>query len=285
MGVKMEGAASTRSRPSLFLTCRLASIVQKVKCRLQEKVSQRKRIINPFGASYQRGTRLRALSDLEKYVPGMSIAHDDLADILLCRVALPRRRQSITSDPKSDLNHEAHATYINGLLHDLDNHTHPKSLSLTKVAAHDKLLLSHSRKTLVETLTEHINLQHVAYLFDLSTFLILRLEAISSDEGPASQNWMVYNVECDRLKDEKYIANLLHLLRRLQHFLFKILVHRSLKRLDELHDHWQKHDSRQEGKALDDDWFSEWPSGQRPLSTTWPWNIRPSLVVLWVSSL
>lgn len=28
-------------------------------------------------------------------------------------------------------------------------------------------------------------------------------------------------------------------------------------------------------------WFTEWPNGQRPLSTTWPWNIRPSLVVLW----
>ena len=30
-----------------------------------------------------------------------------------------------------------------------------------------------------------------------------------------------------------------------------------------------------------DDWFAEWPNGQRPLSTTWPWNIKPALLVLW----
>jgi hypothetical protein len=28
-------------------------------------------------------------------------------------------------------------------------------------------------------------------------------------------------------------------------------------------------------------WFFEWPNGRRPLSSTWPWNIKPSLVVLW----
>jgi len=27
--------------------------------------------------------------------------------------------------------------------------------------------------------------------------------------------------------------------------------------------------------------FSEFPGGRRPLSTTWPWSIRPSLAVLW----
>ena len=70
MGIKMEGIPSTRScvKPSLFLACRLASIVHKVKNQLQEKVAQRKRNLNPFGASYHRGTRLRAISDLEKYV-------------------------------------------------------------------------------------------------------------------------------------------------------------------------------------------------------------------------
>jgi hypothetical protein len=128
-----------------------------------------------------------------------------------------------------------------------------------------------------------MSLQHVAYAFDLSTFLINRLDQISSDNGHASQSWKTHDVDCKRLKDEKYIANLLHLLRRLQYFLFQILVHRSLKRLDDLHDDWKKQDSRQEGKSLDAGWFSEWPSGERPLSTTWPWNIRPSLVVLWVS--
>jgi hypothetical protein len=64
----METVSLSCARPSMFLTCRLASIVQKFKTRLQEKVSQRKRALNPFGASYYRGIRLRALSDLEKYI-------------------------------------------------------------------------------------------------------------------------------------------------------------------------------------------------------------------------
>jgi hypothetical protein len=154
---------------------------------------------------------------------------------------------------------------------------------LTKIAANDRLLLDRSQKTLVEALIEHISLPHAAYVFDLSTFLINRLDLISNDNGLACQTWKTYNANCRRLKDEKYIANLLHLLRRLQYFLFQILVRRSLKRLDDLHDDWKKQDSRQEGKSLDADWFSEWPSGERQLNTTWPWNIRPSLVVLWVS--
>jgi hypothetical protein len=58
----------SRARPSMYLTCKLASIVQKFKTRLQERVSQKKRVLNPFGASYYRGIRLRALSDLEKYI-------------------------------------------------------------------------------------------------------------------------------------------------------------------------------------------------------------------------
>lgn len=28
-------------------------------------------------------------------------------------------------------------------------------------------------------------------------------------------------------------------------------------------------------------WFSEYVRNQRPLSTTWPWSIRPSLAVIW----
>jgi hypothetical protein len=192
-------------------------------------------------------------------------------------VQLPRRRQTVIKDPKADLYHEEHANYVSELLHDLEDHTQPNTLPLTRVAADDGLLVCHSHQP------ARLSLQHAAYAFDLCTFLINRLDLIYSDHGCTSQGWTTQNADCKRLKDEKYIANLLYLLRRLQYFLFQVLVHRSLKRLDNLHDDWQKHDSRQEGKALDADWFSEWPSGPRPLSTTWPWNIRPSLVVLWVS--
>ena len=56
-------------RPSLFLASRLARLVRKFTHRLQEKVNSRHHSngkINPFGTVYQRGFRLRALSDLER---------------------------------------------------------------------------------------------------------------------------------------------------------------------------------------------------------------------------
>ena len=34
-------------------------------------------------------------------------------------------------------------------------------------------------------------------------------------------------------------------------------------------------------KPADEGWFAEWPNNQRPLNTTWPWNIKTSLLVLW----
>ena len=55
-------------KPSLFLASRLAGLVRKFSDRLQERVNARNsnRKVNPFGTVYQRGFRLRALSDLER---------------------------------------------------------------------------------------------------------------------------------------------------------------------------------------------------------------------------
>jgi hypothetical protein len=147
---------------------------------------------------------------------------------------------------------------------------------LTRVAADDKLLLSHSQDNLIDTLAHNATLEQAAYMFDSSTYLIWKLEAIQLDKA---RSWEEADADCRRLKQEAYIANLLHLLRRLQYILFQVLVHRSITCLDEFAQHWQTY--WQQKKKLGEDWFTEWPSGQRPLSTTWPWNIRPSLIVLW----
>lgn len=162
------------------------------------------------------------------------------------------------------------------MLRDLNSHNNSPEFSLTKVAADDKLLLSHAQDNLIETLTQHATLPQAAYMFDSSTLLIGKLEALQSNKAG---RWAEADADCKKLNEESYIANLLHLLRRLQHILFQVLVHRSITRLDEFALHWQTYWQQQ--KKLGEDWFTEWPSGHRPLSTTWPWNIRPSLVVLW----
>lgn len=188
----------------------------------------------------------------------------------------PPCRLTVTDEPRSAVEHRDHGKWINGLIRDLEEHSNSSAFSLTKVAADDRLLLSHSSNNPIETLAHHATVSQAAYMFDSSTFLIGKLEALQMDKAG---QWAEADADCKRLKEESYIANLLHLLRRLQQILFQVLVHRSLTRLDEFALHWQTYWQQQ--KKLGDDWFTEWPSGQRPLSTTWPWNIRPSLLVLW----
>lgn len=73
--------------------------------------------------------------------------------------------------------------------------------------------------------------------------------------------------------DEVFIANYEHLLLRLQSQLVERLTRKAVEALI-LNDL-----NKTQRKLLD--WFSEFPDSQRPLSTTWPWSIRPSLAVLW----
>ena len=153
----------------------------------------------------------------------------------------------------------------------------PGKCSLSQIAGDDSLFLSHDPTTLVETLVRTISLPHAAYLFDLTRLLIERLETFwlkSSNTSLCSRASTEGGFE-----DEKFVANLEHLLRRLHGMLFEVLLRRSVLRLEESAIHWESYWEQQ--KKVDDGWFAEWPDGRHPLSTTMPWNIRPSLVVLW----
>ena len=70
-----------------------------------------------------------------------------------------------------------------------------------------------------------------------------------------------------------------HLLWSLQTAALKAIIHRFLKIVEvhTLHSHvrWQH------AKRIGEGWYAEWSNCHRPLSTTWPWNIKPSLLVLW----
>ncbi|KAL9111745.1 MAG: hypothetical protein Q9227_003804 [Pyrenula ochraceoflavens] len=262
-------------RPSLFLTCRLAQYVQKVRHRLQQRVQIKRKGTNPYGASYKRGLRLRAFSDLQRYAAFLYIL--STVDTDDDRITVPRQAQTVeTTFPVKDA---AHDRWVDSLLRDLDHNTHLKVYSLTKIAANDNLLLSHSEDTLVETIAQNVTLRHAAYLFDLSTLLLNRVDSIRAKGSLYSENGLEYEPEYKRLKDEIFIANLVHLLRRLQYMLYQALIRRSIQALDECAHHWYEHWLLRQ--KADDGWFAEWPDSQPPFSSTMPWNIKPSLVVLW----
>ena len=83
----------------------------------------------------------------------------------------------------------------------------------------------------------------------------------------------------DRIAGYNLPANLKHLILCLQCITLQISKPFDVNSAEADDHRWYPH--WQHRKRLDEGWFSEWPSGHRPLHTSWPWNIRPSLVVLW----
>jgi hypothetical protein len=79
-----------------------------------------------------------------------------------------------------------------------------------------------------------------------------------------------------QLLDLTHIANLHHLLLCLLSQLLCQLVHFCI---EIVRDHIAE--CQKLRKRWREDWFFEFPDGRPPLSTTWPWAIKPSLAVLW----
>ncbi|KAK3673406.1 hypothetical protein LTR78_006639 [Recurvomyces mirabilis] len=76
--------------------------------------------------------------------------------------------------------------------------------------------------------------------------------------------------------DDLSLANLEHLLLCLLHVLLRALASEAL---GQPHQHLL--DCQKDRSVHSEEWFFEYPNAQHPLSTTWPWSLRPSLAVLW----
>ncbi|KAF2452643.1 hypothetical protein BDY21DRAFT_157005 [Lineolata rhizophorae] len=100
----------------------------------------------------------------------------------------------------------------------------------------------------------------------------------------------LYLAECDQqtrsvpanydLCNQKFIANLKHLLLRLRE---SLVQDAATKLYDPIKEEAVRDRQReQQRRKLElDTLFTEFKDNRRPLSTTWPWSIKPSLAVLW----
>ena len=158
------------------------------------------------------------------------------------------------------------------LLSDLDESIKAGQISLRAAAADDRLFLEHAQRSPAIFRTIHQSY----YVLDLSTALLQRLYKQSAQGGAHHHD---NNAKHGNSTCNKYLANLEHLLQCLRHNALNAIVHHYLKLVSAHILHW--HDYWQYQKRIDEEWFAEWPNGQRPLSTTWPWNVKPSLLVLW----
>ena len=78
---------------------------------------------------------------------------------------------------------------------------------------------------------------------------------------------------------KSFVLDIQHLLWSLQQTALEAFIRHILNIIEahspHSHRHWQR------SKRIGEGWYAEWPNSHRPLSTTWPWNIKPSLLVLW----
>lgn len=156
------------------------------------------------------------------------------------------------------------------LLQDVEERAPTTQKSLTVIAAQDRLFLQQQAFDLRAKAV-----RDTSHILDTITLLIERLQYAHVEKG-----WNDDELEpLDRIAFEKYLANLDHLLRCLQQAALEALIYHSSRHLQ--HDYKVYEQLLEQQRKVDSDCRTEWVGGQPPLNSTMPWNIKPSLVVLW----
>jgi hypothetical protein len=151
---------------------------------------------------------------------------------------------------------------------DLKPAAKPEAHALSVVAGNNKLFLKHNNVPIFEGCSLHQTIQ----------LLVTVQEALSTFAACRSQygdDWLIaqgIDFGLDDI-DDIFIANYEHLLLRLQAELVQVLTRKALEEL------LRGGQDKRQRKLLS--WFTEFAEKPRPLSTSFPWTIKPSLAVLW----
>lgn len=145
--------------------------------------------------------------------------------------------------------------------------------SLISIVKDDKSLLEHGCK--VDINIHRLSQRELTSLLSLVQRLLATI-SYAHHHCFEGGHLICSGKEIDVDVDVSFLANLEHCLLCLQTELVRALLNHGW-------DLVQKHviDCQKEQHRRCDDWFSEFPNSTHPLSTTWPWSIRPSLAVLW----
>jgi len=164
------------------------------------------------------------------------------------------------------------------LLEHLDANLALENHSLSELAADNDLLLEHGPNF---DLRKYGKLDIVESLKLISQLLASIRLAYQERYGENAIPGLNGDLDYVRFLDDLlFLANLESIILQLQASLLYQLffVHGRDLLIEDINRIYEEQKRR--GRKCKD-WFFVYPSGKRPLSTTWPWNIRPSLVVLW----
>ena len=161
------------------------------------------------------------------------------------------------------------------LLKELDDHAFVGPALLSSVASKDCLFLQydHYYRTLGNNVRSH------RYVIEITTALLRCLHDFPSGKERLNPGFLASIVPFDSLLYDNYEANLEHILLSLQQSAKDAILQYYVKIIQDSLLRWYQFWLHKKGAI--NDWFAEWPNGQHPLSTTWPWNIKPALLVLW----
>ena len=162
--------------------------------------------------------------------------------------------------------------FPSSLLRDIDSRTPFGGLSLCKNAAQDSLFLRHNFRQITNAKT----LVPLHRVLDLTTALLRRMKCLRRTLSEEGQNdYSSFGLTFNDIISDKFYANLEHLLRCLQQIALDATVCLCLSLFVADLFRWNRHQQDADG------WFAEWPNAQHPLNTTWPWNVKTTLLVLW----
>ena len=148
-------------------------------------------------------------------------------------------------------------------------------MSLSSVASKDCLFLHHDRYYC--PLNNDIRSLH--YIVGITTALLRYLHNSPSGKERLSSKDFASSSSIDSLSSESYAANIEHILLSIQQSAKEAVIQHYIKLIQDRLLRWYQFWLHKKGAI--DDWFAEWPNGQHPLNTTWPWNVKPALLVLW----
>ena len=159
---------------------------------------------------------------------------------------------------------------LDRLLNEIDQSVTSSSRTIDIVAKDNKLFLNRTTDFNVKRLS----LKDLIELFVTVKDLLATLRRAS--HRSRVKRVCEGNEILDVTLDETYVANLEHLLLCLQDQLIRLLITSCVELV-----HKHLIESQKDRYKHCEDWFFEFPDSRHPLSTTWPWSIRPSLAVIW----
>ncbi|KAK5012765.1 hypothetical protein LTR39_003987, partial [Cryomyces antarcticus] len=262
---------------NIYLTFKVLRLVNTFHSRLKTRVQSHKQSEYVLKDDVRRDFEKHAYARLHEHVPNAALPASPKIERKASIRAEPTKHRSKTGRcrshwPRQTPSKTQHRHGIDWLLREVDHKFSIDGCALSTVAKEDKRFVS----CRTDPTFDHLNLIGISRLLAFVDAALGRVRYYPTRSATGSLLCHGDELELTSPLDEKFVANLEHLLLRIRSILVQLLVRQAYALLQRLS---KALCGRTTSRAFD--YYAEFPSGRRPLSTTWPWSIKPSLAVLW----